>query len=232
MGLQHEQPVGPRVGRRGEVEQVRVVAQRLRHLLAADLDEAVVDPVPGEVLAEGLGLGPLVLVVGEGEVLAAAVDVEALAEQLQGHDHALGVPARPARAPGRVPRGLPRLGLLPEHEVQRRALLVLDLDAGSGAQRVQGLAGQRAVALDALGGEVDAIGGLVGPARVHEVADHRDHLVDVGGGVGIEGRALHPDEVHALVPAASNSTATSAGSRPSSLPLLMIVSSMSVMFET
>jgi len=31
---------------------------------------------------------------------------------------------------------------------------------------------------------------------------------------------------------ASNSTATSAGSRPSSLPLAMMASSMSVMFET
>jgi hypothetical protein len=48
---------------------LRDVAERLRHLLAVDLDEAVVHPVPGEPLALGHGLGPLVLVVREGEVL-------------------------------------------------------------------------------------------------------------------------------------------------------------------
>ena len=76
---QHEQPVGPGVGRLDEVEQVREVVERLRHLLAVDLDEAVVHPVRANVLPSGDGLGPLVLVVREREVLAAAVEVEAVA---------------------------------------------------------------------------------------------------------------------------------------------------------
>ena len=69
-----------------------------------------------------LGLGALVLVVREHEVVAAAVDVEALAEDLERHRRALDVPARPARAPRRVPGRLARLRRLPQREVDRAAL--------------------------------------------------------------------------------------------------------------
>jgi hypothetical protein len=44
-------------------------------------DETVVDPVVGEGPADGHGLGPLVLVVGEGQIDTAAVDVEAVAQR-------------------------------------------------------------------------------------------------------------------------------------------------------
>ena len=53
----------------------------------------------GELPADGDRLGPLVLVVGEGQVLAAAVEVEALAQQVERHHDALGVPARAGPAP-------------------------------------------------------------------------------------------------------------------------------------
>ena len=79
-------------------------------------------PAPGEAAAGGDGLGPLVLVVGEGQVDAAAVQVEALAQQVERHDDAFGVPPRPARAPWRLPPRLARLGRLPEHEVDGRPL--------------------------------------------------------------------------------------------------------------
>ena len=102
-------------------------------------------PVLGEGTSDGDGLGPLVLVVGELEVEAAAVQVEAVAEQVERHHDALGVPARPAVAPGRRPRRLARLGLLPQREVERRALLVVRLDPRAGAQRVERLAGQQPV---------------------------------------------------------------------------------------
>ena len=83
-----------------QVEQVVDVAEALRHLLALGVDdEAVVHPVVGEALAEGDGLGPLVLVVREAQVLPAAVQVEALAEQVEAHHDALAVPARAARRP-------------------------------------------------------------------------------------------------------------------------------------
>ena len=62
--------------------QERDVADRLGHLLAGELDHAVVHPDPGQLLpARGARLGGLVLVVGEHEVRAAAVDVEADAQQ-------------------------------------------------------------------------------------------------------------------------------------------------------
>ena len=100
VGLQHQQPVGARVAALEQVEQAGDVAQRLRHLLAALVDDqAVVHPVAWRTCADGDGLGPLVLVVREREVQAAAVQVEALAEQVEAHHDALGVPARTAVAP-------------------------------------------------------------------------------------------------------------------------------------
>ena len=83
------------------------VAERLRHLLAFDLQHLVVQPDAGEV-AVGVGaggLGDLVLVVGELEVDAAAVDVEAFAEDLPRHGRAFDVPAGAAPAPRAVPAG-------------------------------------------------------------------------------------------------------------------------------
>ena len=65
---------GPHLGHHRVHEQR--VAQRLAHLLAGDADQAVVHPVPGEAVADRGGLGPLVLVVREDQVQAAAVDVE------------------------------------------------------------------------------------------------------------------------------------------------------------
>src|SRR4051812_24733574 len=64
----------------------------------------------------------LVLVVGEAQVDAAAVDVEGAAEVLLRHRRALDVPAGPAASPGRGPRRRRRLGLLPalpQREVAR-----------------------------------------------------------------------------------------------------------------
>ena len=88
------------VERLGELEDV---ALRLRHLLAVGLDHPVVHPDPGEGPARRLGLRDLVLVVGEDEVGAAAVDRERRR------------PARPPPSPstrcasraGRVPRASP-----------------------------------------------------------------------------------------------------------------------------
>ena len=59
---------------------------------------------------------------GKLQVHAAAVQVEALAQQVEAHHDALAVPTRPAVAPRRRPRRLARLGQLPQHEVGRVAL--------------------------------------------------------------------------------------------------------------
>ena len=63
------------------------VAEALRHLLALDLQEAVVHPHIGhDVVAEGATrLGDLVLVVREDQVEPAAVNIECLAEIAPAH---------------------------------------------------------------------------------------------------------------------------------------------------
>src|SRR5664280_1269112 len=75
------------------------VAEALAHLLAFDLQEAVVHPVIRHHAGmEGAArLRDLVLVMRKHQIDAAAVDVEGLAEMLPGHGRALDVPARPAR---------------------------------------------------------------------------------------------------------------------------------------
>src|SRR5439155_25919255 len=105
-------------------------------------------PAPGEGPAVGHRLGPLVLVMRESEVEATAVEVEALPQQVEGHHDALRVPPRPAVTPRRGPVRLTRLGQLPQGEVERRPLLLVDLHPGTGPEGVEGLAGEKAVVGD------------------------------------------------------------------------------------
>src|SRR6476620_104106 len=81
----------------GDLGDEQGVAERLAHLLAADGDPGVVQPVAREPEPGRARLGLLVLVVREAQVDAAAVDVERLAQVLAGHRRALDVPARAAR---------------------------------------------------------------------------------------------------------------------------------------
>ncbi len=62
------------------------VTEGFGHFFAADINHAVVEPVAGEGVARGgFGLGDFVFVVGEGEVSAAHVDVDAVAEAIADH---------------------------------------------------------------------------------------------------------------------------------------------------
>src|SRR5262249_8206397 len=181
------------------VVQRREVAERLRHLLGSDHDHAVVDPVPGEAVAGTLGLGALVLVVGEDQVVAAAVDVEALPQQVERHRRALDVPAGPALAPGRVPRRLPRLGRLPEREVDRVALALVDVDARAG--RLEEIVQPAVRELPVLGERRDVeVHALplddVRATGVHELADELHHPVDVPGRARQRVGAAHAEPRH------------------------------------
>ena len=133
--------------------------------------------------ARGLRLRALVLVVREHQVGAAAMDVEWQAQVLLRHARALDVPARPAVAPGRFPRGLARLGRLPQREVERVALAVLDAlgaqIAMAGFHLVDVAARKRAVRRERTHAEVHvAVVGRVGMSRVDELLHERDHRVD------------------------------------------------------
>ena len=61
--------------------------------------------------------GDFVFVVREGEIDAAGVNVERLAEILHGHGGAFDVPAGTARADGCLPKKFAGLGSLPEGEI-------------------------------------------------------------------------------------------------------------------
>ena len=175
------------------------VAERLAHLLAGGGDPGVVQPVRRERAAGGTRLGLLVLVVGEAQVDAAAVDVEGGAEVLAGHRRALDVPAGAAGTPRGRPGGGLRLGLLlpplPEGEVARVALAARVGVAG-GLHVVDALAGQLAVRRPAAHVEVDvaaAVLGGVGVAARDELLDELDDLGDVAGGARLVGRRQHVD---------------------------------------
>ena len=148
-----------------------------------------------------LGLGDLVLVVREGQVQAARVNVDRGAEVLVDHGRALDVPARTALAPGRLPGRLARLGRLPDGKVHRVLLELADRDARAGLQVLKGLVGQLAVLGEGLGAEIDvAVLGNVGVALVNEGLDDVDDGVHgLGGarvhGCGLDAQALGVDKV-------------------------------------
>src|ERR1700689_970995 len=83
------------------------ISRRLRHLLALDGDEAVMQPVFDEGLAgmRAFALRDLVLVMRKDQVEPAAMDVEALAQEFSAHGRAFDMPARPSPAPRAVPAG-------------------------------------------------------------------------------------------------------------------------------
>jgi hypothetical protein len=149
--------------------------------ILVDADEPVVHPVIHELrLVRAFGLGDLVLVVRELEVLPAAVDVEMSAEQAVRHDRALDMPARPTFTPRRIPRGLALFRLLPEHEVERIVLRRADLDALAGAQIVERLPRKLPVAGKLPHGIVHvAVIGQIGELAGLENVDHFEHAVDV-----------------------------------------------------
>ena len=167
--------------------------QALGHLLIVHIDEAVVHPVAGERTAVGaLALGDLVLVVGEDEVLPAAVQVNGLAQMGAAHGAALDVPAGAAHAVGAFPGRLAGLGGLPDSEVGGVFLqVILHLAAQlavAALQIVQLEVAELAVLRVALDAEVDvAVLGHIGVAGVDQVLDDVQNLLDVLGGAGLDG---------------------------------------------
>ena len=112
------------------------VAGGLRDLLTRLAQMPAVHPDGHDLVADrALGLGDLVFVMGEAQIVATGVDVEALAQVLHGHRRALDVPAREALAPRAGPFHQPaRSRRLPQGEVRGVAL------AGVGLQIAVALA--------------------------------------------------------------------------------------------
>ena len=165
----------------GDLVAAEHVAQRLRHLGAVEVEEAVVHPVmrEGVVAVGALRLCDLVLVVREHQILAAGVDVEGLAEVAGAHRGALDVPAGATGAPRRRPRRLAGLGALPQREVERAALAIVDGDAGASLEIIEGLLRQLAVAGEGRDLEVHVAVDRVGLAALDQARGDLDDLIDV-----------------------------------------------------
>src|SRR5262245_63533548 len=146
MGAEHPEPERVGAVALDDLPDVQRVAEGLRHLLLAHVDHAVVHPVAGEHLARArFGLRDLALMVRKDQVLAAAVEIEGHPEVLHGHRGALDVPARASRAPRALPRGLARLGALPQREIAWVALALVHFHAGARQEAVEVLAREPAV---------------------------------------------------------------------------------------
>ena len=176
------------------------VAEGLRHLLAANDDVAVVHPEAREpAVGAAARLGDLVLVVRKDQVLAAAVDVEGLAQVLGAHGRALDVPARPAAPPGAVPARLGLVRGLPQHEVGRVLLVGRHVDPGAGDHLLAVPMGEAAVV--GVGGHVEqhvAVGG-VGVTTGDQLLDEGDHLRDRLGGARLHARRQGAEGRHVVV---------------------------------
>ncbi len=186
VGAQHRKPHHVARPVRQHLADGDEIAEALAHLLAFDLQEAVVHP---EIRHHGCveraaRLRDLVLVVREHEIDAAAVDVEGLAEMLPRHRRAFDVPARPARRPdagGDGHAGSPRLRRLPQHEIHRVALVGRDVDARARDHLVERTLGELAVVLHRRHAEQHVLVGHVGVVRGDQPLDQRLHLLDVLG---------------------------------------------------
>ena len=175
----------------------------LAHLGAFNEQEAGVEPRArvGRASGAAAGLGDLALVMREDVALPAAVQVDRAAgvgQALARQRAALDVPARVARAPGRVPlHDVAGVGL-PQQEVGGVLLLLLvplvDPPPRAAPQLLQGVAAEPAVVGERLDGVVDHLAAR-GPDRVRvpaldERLDHRDHLRDLSRRAGHQGRVL------------------------------------------
>ena len=98
------------------------------------------------------------------------------------------MPAGATLAPRRVPGRLAGLGGLPECEVERVLLDVVDVDARAGLQILDRLVAELAVVLEFQRAVVHVTVDLVGVALVDERRDEVDDLLDVLGGLRVHGR--------------------------------------------
>ena len=156
----------------------------------ASLQVAPVHPDRDHLVADrALALRDLVLVVGEPEVDAPGVDVEAFAQVLHRHRRALDVPSGEPLAPRRVPLHQPaRPGGLPQGEVGRGPLAAVGLEVPvARAEVVERVPAELPVAGERRDVVVHAAGvHHVGMAALDQGLGELDHLGDVLGGLRVQ----------------------------------------------
>src|SRR5579884_1843003 len=149
------------------------VAEALRHLLRAHVDEAVVHPKARERCSgvSAAALSDLVLVVREDEVEPAAMDIDGLAKMLLDHRRALDVPTGAPPGPRRIPADHAFFTRLPQHKVRGIALVRRDLDAGAGDHLLTITTGEHAIIGVARHREKDMAFGFIGMTEAHQSLD-------------------------------------------------------------
>src|SRR5262249_45605370 len=100
------------------------VAKRLRHLLAVQENHRLVQPMARKQFTSGrLRLCRFAFVVRKYEVGSPAVEIDRFPEFTHGQCRTFNVPTGTTRAPWRFPRRLVRCRWLPQHEIERVALV-------------------------------------------------------------------------------------------------------------
>src|SRR5437667_12760719 len=140
-----------------------------------------VEPVARERLARGgFALGNFVLVMREGEVDAAGVNVECFAEIFHGHGRALDVPATTAGADGGFPEMVAVLRRFPERKVSRTfsfVAVVVDARAGLNAGEID--FGEFSIVWKLGDAIVDRTFARIGEGFLLKPLDELNHVVDL-----------------------------------------------------
>ncbi len=144
-------------------------------------------------------LGKFVFVVREHEVLAAAVNIDRLAQVLRGHGRALDMPPGPAPAPRRIPAGQFGGRRLPQDEVMCRLLVRCDLDSRTRDHLTKISPRKGAIVGIVLDIEQYMPIGLIRMAGINQLLDHRNHLVDVLRCSRFDVGRLHAERTHVVV---------------------------------
>ena len=174
-----------------QIPQGEEIPQGLGHLLPFHQQEFPVDPGVDPGVARGtLALGDLVLVVGKDQVHAAAMDIDALTQELHAHGRAFDVPARSPGAPGGIPGGFAGLEGLPQHEITEGfALVFIGIHGSAHLHALPIQMGQAPILGQARDAEVDAALPGVGQALGLQALNEPNHLGNVFRGPGQEGEA-------------------------------------------
>ena len=155
------------------------VAQGLGHLLALDLQHLIMHPDLGKAVACAGALGDLILMMRELQIVAAPMNVKALAQQLMRHGRAFDVPARTPPPPRAVPARQIVIRRLPEHKIHWIPLVRSHFDTRTGDHVFDRPARQGTVIGVALYGEKHMALSGIGVPFGDQILTHGDHLANV-----------------------------------------------------